>query len=291
MKQLVIRTGAMGDVLHVTPIIERLKRADPAGQIDVQTHHEQVFWGNPFIHTIGRRGGVEYDRVINLDNAFEDRFRSLHAVDAYSEVAFGDHYTPRAVHLSYGEPPKVSFDYNKCIAFHPAKSWPSRTMPREFWQAICNRVTESGLQMIALGTGQDWEGSWGANTCDSRGRLSMAQQAAVINACPVFLCSDTGLMSVAHATSTQVVALLTIAKPQFCHFERHGVMGWGFHPIMADVPCVGCGHNIPVSVTYFGCKHMGTPKENYCVGKFDPVAIADKVVELAKNQATPKTAV
>jgi ADP-heptose:LPS heptosyltransferase len=284
MRQLVIRTGAMGDVLDTTPIIARLKREDPFGEIDVETQHRYLFWGNPNVCTLHRRTGFDYDRVINLDMAYENQLRMRSGIECYSMVAFGDAKTSGPLELNFTRPPPAQFDYANCIAFHPARSWPSRTLPREFWQDLVNYITKRGWMMVAVASRQDWPGPWGPSVCDTTDKLTLAQQAAVINACAAFLCSDNGMMIVAQATKAPVVAMLTISAPWFAERERRDRIGWGFHSITASVPCMGCGHRISDPTTRFACIHNGG-RENECVRSFRVEDVAHRVIAVARHHA------
>ena len=88
MKILVRREGAFGDVLDTTPVIRRLRQENPDAEIDIETAYPQVYAGS--LHRIGLARDITYDRIINLDMAFENRLRKVGIVESYMEVAFGD---------------------------------------------------------------------------------------------------------------------------------------------------------------------------------------------------------
>ena len=270
---LVIRHGAMGDVLDVTAITARLKRDYPKAEIEVETHHPNVFARNPHARGVAHRSGA-YSRIIDLNLTQEKWLRNKPSVDCYSLEAFGDEDTPHVLTLSYDPIDQA----HNTIAIHPARSWPQRTLPIEFWRALCIEIKERGWGIVALGTEQDWDLDDRYIT-NLRGRLSLAEQAAAINSCAAFVCSDSGLMAVAHTTKTPIVALLTMTLPYMAERDRFDKRGWGFHPIVAAIPCAGCTHEQTEVNTFFACK-FGT---NECVTKFNPTTVAWKTIAVARQ--------
>ena len=109
MKRILVRrAGAFGDVICVTPVMRRLRNENPDDEIDVDTQYPDVFLNNP--HRIGFMRDVAYDRVIDLDMAFERNLRRVGIVESYMEVAFGDRRGSTCLEMSYGPPPEFGLD-------------------------------------------------------------------------------------------------------------------------------------------------------------------------------------
>lgn len=115
MNILIVKLGALGDVLRTTPLLSGLKKKFPDGAIDwiVDERHAEVLKGNPQIRaldvysagTLARLADRRYDVAINLDKDAEaldtiaaahaekkmgfgrDRAGALCALDAQSEYA------------------------------------------------------------------------------------------------------------------------------------------------------------------------------------------------------------
>jgi ADP-heptose:LPS heptosyltransferase len=270
MNILVKRTGAMGDVLETSPIIARLHEENPDARIDVETQYGMIFDGNPHISAIGRTQ-EHYDRTIDLNMAFENALRKIHPIDAYSEVAFGDRNTPHRLELSWK--PASSYLRNllgdRGVVIHPARSWPIRTLPLEWWQLLVDILNDRDYRVIVTGTAQDHGGLFGVT--DFRGRLTLAEQAGLIDAAACFVCSESGPMIVAQTTQTPIIALLTMVPPE--HIKHADC---NLTAVRAAVPCVGCASDHPAPTTFFGCK-LGHSK---CLTAFDARAVANLVDEL-----------
>ena len=274
MKRILVRrTGAFGDVILVTPVIRRLREENPDAEIDIDSQYPQVFKNSP--HRIGIKRAVAYDRVIDLDMS-QERDRRADPIEAYMEVAFGDRGGSKWLEMTYGQPPEFGLDWSLAITMHPARSWPQRTLPIQFWVDLANLLAKRGWIVLCIGTRQDW-GFNGHRVLDLRDRFDMQTQAAVIGASRAFVCSDSGPMTLAHVTDVPIVALATMSLP--AAYERNGEFGWRFRGISSPIECIGCAQRVPPGLTYWPCERG----DNKCVTLFDPEMIADEV-EIAARE-------
>ena len=275
---LIRRTGAFGDVIDVTPVVRRLRSENPDAEIDVDTQYPRVFLNSP--HRIGLKRDITYDRVIDLNMAYERNLRRVGSVESYMEVAFGDREGSTQLELTYGPPPEFGLDWSLAITMHPARSWPQRTLPVNFWIDLANILAKRGWIVLCIGTKQDW-GFNGYRVLDLRDRFDMQMRASVIGASRAFICSESGPMMLAQVTDVPIVALHTMGLPEFTARERHGIKGWRFYSLTAPIACVGRSHRLPEASTFFSCERG----DNKCVTLFDPQAIADKVESAARETA------
>lgn len=281
---LVKRNGALGDVFDTTPIVARLRAEHPEATIHVQTAYGSVYERNKDA-TLSPPGARDehYDRVIDLNMAFENRLRRMSAIDCYMEEAFGDTgagYSKQLVY-EYDRSPPFILDvgkdwWNRTCVYHPARSWPQRTLPFEFWHSFTKIMAERGFTPIEIGTDQDWSVNepWVVRT-----RLPLAQQVAVIGLASVYVGSASGPCHYAACTDTPIVSLLTMSPEFAVAHERRGVMGWGFLGLKAPIDCVGCSARQPAPCTYHGCERG----DNICTTLFDPVAVADAAERMAEQ--------
>lgn len=274
---LVRRAGAFGDVICVTPVVRRLREENAVAEIDVDTQYPQVFRNSP--HRIGIKRDVVYDRVIDLNMALEHN-RRVGIVESYMEVAFGDREGSTRLEMNYGTPPEFGLDWSLAITMHPARSWPQRTLPINFWIDLANLLASRGWIVLCIGTKQDW-GFSGHRVLDLRDRFDMQTQAAVIGASRAFVCSDSGPMILAQVTNVPIVALLTMTLPWMAAMERNGVVGWRFRGVSSPIECVGCTHRVSEASTFFSCERG----DNKCVTLFDSEAIANEVESAARETA------
>jgi ADP-heptose:LPS heptosyltransferase len=160
---LVRRTGAFGDVIDTTPVIRRLRQEYPDAEIDVDTQYPGVFLDSP--HRIGFKRDITYDRVIDLNMAFERNLRRVGIVESYMQVAFGDHHGSTQLEMVYPPPPQFGLDWSLAITMHPARSWPQRTLPIQFWVDLANILAKRGWIVLCIGTKQDW--GFNATACST----------------------------------------------------------------------------------------------------------------------------
>ena len=86
---LLIRAGAMGDVLLMTPVVREIfKRHGGFCDITIATRSTELFKNSPYVHnTIDlktlRKGRHDFDVVIDLDMTIE-RNRAVHTTDVYA---------------------------------------------------------------------------------------------------------------------------------------------------------------------------------------------------------------
>ena len=281
MKILVKRTGALGDVCDVTPVIARLREENPEAEIDVDTQYPVVFEDSP--HKVGLKRPLIYDKFIDLDMSFEKNLRKVGVVESYMETAFGDRNGSTQLIIPHELPPGSDLlDWPKIIVVHPARSWPHRTLPYKFWLDLIHILVERGWGILVIGTAQDWPIA-GKRCVNTQGQLILKHQIGIIGAARLFICSESGPMLYAQATDTPVLALLTMAERWICERDRHGERGWGFHTMSADIECAGCSHRLPEPTTWFEC-----PRSDYaCVRTFDSKTVADKAESIINETTTP----
>lgn len=278
MKILVKRAGAFGDVLATTPVVARLRKENPGAIIDIETDHTAAYFQNPHIQAAMRSDhpyfklAPGFDRVIDLNGAYE-KDRRLHAIDAYMEIAFGDRGGDRQIVFDFNReampPPLSGRPWDETVVLHPAISWPQRTLSRSWWRSLAKELLGIGWGVYFVGTEQDRlrELTMPVHLHTTR------HQAAIINAAACFVCSDSGLLTLAHATKAPIVGLFTMTRPELVTYDRQGQRGWQFFPIVADIECAGCGELETEVRSYFPCRFG----HNNCVNSFEVGKVVDAV--------------
>lgn len=281
MKRIVIkRWAALGDVLCATPIIARLRQLEPDAHITVHTAYPAVFEGNPAIDALNIE--ADFDQEIDLNMSHETQ-RGLMAIDAYMMTAFGDTGDgyDKSIEFTPSVRPSLGIDWRKTIVVHPNKSWPNRTMPNAWWDKVTNKLHKAGLNVVALGTNIDHIPT---HAIDTRDKLNLHQQAAVIAASKVFICGASGLFILAACTETPVVVPMTINRPETALPWRQGVKGWRYFTLNAQVPCLGCSEHLG-PVTEVGCSSpdkLNSFPDYACIQTIDPREAVNLALTLAK---------
>jgi ADP-heptose:LPS heptosyltransferase len=141
------------------------------------------------------------------------------------------------------------------IGFQPEASQGSRQWPSSAFARLGNALrAELGARIIVFGT--EKEASLGeviVKECHGQavsviGKTSVAQLAALLQRCRLLVTNDTGMMHLACAVGTQVVALFM--GPAL--FRQTGPYGEGHIVLQAEIPCAPC--NYLLHCAYQVCK-------------------------------------
>lgn len=260
MKITVRRTGAIGDVLCVTPVIRRLRMQYPDAHIEVQTAFPQIFAGNTDLDPPERPSLSSRGLFVDLDLAYERR-PDMHIVDAYFMDAFGDSGDP--IDKELWLKPAASWHNPQTAVIHAARSWASRTMPAYLWDGVAILLREQGIKPVFVGAGADYGGPlWATNTL---GKLTLPQVASLIRGATIFIGSDSALLHVAGTTITPIVGLYTSVRAKYRLPYRYGELGGGAIAVEPNITCRGCLVRKPAPVTNMTCERG----DNLCVHEID----------------------
>lgn len=250
LRYLLIRDGAMGDVLMLTPVIHALHNAHEGDiLIDVATHARAVFDNNPFVNQLLTpkqlaRGVRTYDVVVDLNGLYE-RIPNMHPVNAYAKAVLGTLSFDKKLEL-YPSANDVLFidDVVKrigvpfVVVHQFSHNWPNRTISSAIWAQAIASITESGkLKVIYVGTTQDLAPVLGAQYEDHRARYTLQQLSLLISRSHGFIGGDSGPSHVAATTDVPIAIFYTCAH----HEARKPLRDKGkFLPIFPALDCYGC---------------------------------------------------
>jgi ADP-heptose:LPS heptosyltransferase len=253
VKILVARYWAMGDVIQTTPIVRELRCIHPNAQIDYQTAYPAPLIGNQDISNIVRsatRG--EYDLFVDL-NLMEWRLQR-HIIDTYSEIAFGYQIRDKTTRIEWSREdqmwvaallPQLRTAPKSIITVHATRSWPTNTLPAQFWANICEKLAASGFSVCVIGTRDDIRIPEPEGVTDLVGLLSVNQLACLFSQIACHIGFDTGTMHVAGATNVPIVAIFNMTPAEYVMPYRQGRLGLNVRAIIPTVECYGCLHGKP----------------------------------------------
>ena len=289
VKILVIRDGAMGDVLMATPVIRALYRQRaPRVVIDVATKVGGVFLNSPYINQVipleelGRKVR-EYDMVLDLNGVYE-RSPKTHPVDAYARVALGAldfdkqlELFPSSADVRRIEDALSALGDRFLVIHCPNHDWPNRRIPRARWQQIMMQVaSQTGWVLVQVGTSGDVSIENCPRIENHLGRYSMHELSVLISNSRGFIGVDAGPAHIAAATNTPICVFYTCAH----HETRKPLRKSGrFLPLTPRIDCYGCLTNHPFPRAGYHCKR----NDNACTDAFDPVQVASKIFDFLKT--------
>jgi ADP-heptose:LPS heptosyltransferase len=282
-KILLIRHGALGDVIWTTPVVRQIWR-DHGGDcsIDVLTLKTEVFQGSPWVNTVltpetfASRQKL-YDKTINLDLAYE-KYPSMHLLAAYAKFSHGSIQGIAALEpeLFESQQDRIAISQlidtritNAYLVLHMRRdTWPSRNLNIHKWRAIVDEIlSTTDLKIVQVGSQNEISFDHDERLVNLMGQLSLQQLKALIARAQAYVGIDSGTLHVAACTQTPIVALFTS-----CHHTYREPLGRDksqFFPIPADIDCYGCQSRMPPPVTGVVCARGDVA----CIESFVPEKI------------------
>lgn len=215
---LVVRRGAIGDVLMMTPALRGLRHRYPGAEIVVWTKYPELFELNPSVN--GARRSVNpaaFDRWIWMK--YEDRLPLReHIIDLFCRCA-GVPPQGRELDLFFGVAEhraareRLEHLERPYVVLQPwAGTWtPNKHWAAERWEQVTERLrTAHDLEVVQLGTKQE---APIRGAVDWRGATTLREAALIIHYALLHLGCNSGGQQLAHAVGTPAVALYGTTHP------------------------------------------------------------------------------
>lgn len=195
----------LGDEIMALPVYSALKRAHPEAAVTVWSTYPELLAGNAGVDAVNR--DVDPDRYILL----RDAARDVHRIEHYARLA-GIPVPDERPRVVAGDPQPGDWQATegRRIVLAPGATWPTKRWPRDRWHALAERLIDDGFEVVVLGL--DGEGIGAGRDCT--GRTSVADCARILTAADLCVASDSGLMHLALAVDTPVVALFGPTNPR-----------------------------------------------------------------------------
>ena len=285
-KILVNRSGALGDVLMVTPIIRRLYRERFGEcQIYIKSFYTEIFLNNPFVTQSFQPEQIAnevFDIFYNLDWVYE-RNNDRHVLDSYEQYVFGTLSNDRHSELidslednTYVDNLLLGIDnfivlHMRCINnFDPDQA--AKNIHEDIWKKIVTDIlNRSSLKILQIGGPTDLCFGGSERLIDMRQKLTTHQVKSLCERSRCYLGTDSGPAHIAATSSVNMVILYTISKIE--NFLPYRLRGKTV-AIKADIECQGCLVNISPGGK-LNCQH-----DVQCRNSFNPKIISEKVLEM-----------
>ena len=289
VKILVIRDGAMGDVLMATPVIRELYLSrHPRVILDVATKTGDVFLNSPYVNEVIpvkelARKTREYDLVVDLNGVYENSPKE-HPVEAYARVALGWPLLDKKLDLfpSLSDTKIVdravkSIGADFLVVHCPNHQWPNRQLPRPTWRAILKKVAlETGLRIIQIGTSKDVSIDDCPEFENHLEKYSIHQICGLISRSRGFIGLDAGPSHIAASTDAPICVFYTCAH----HETRKPLRDSGrFLALTPEIECYGCLTNSPLPRPGYFCKRG----DNACTEAFHEDRVAAQIVDFVRS--------
>lgn len=288
---LVMRSGAIGDLLMLTPALAALKREMGSRKLVLCTAdtpaQTELFVGNKDVDELVRypleaRLLENYSAVISLENTMESD-HSRHASDVFAKalgvsIPLSD-YRPRYVVLD-AEKEQVKehlFTGRPNVAIHMRASVANRNYPAPYWLEVIGRLEKSG---------------WGILLLDSRGKipplpphlnspfirnlsekdLTFRQSAAILAQCDAFAGIDSAWIHMCHALDVPAVGLYGPFK-----WETRTAHAPKTFAISGNGDCAGCSWHMHAGRMFPPGKPCSTARHCVVLASIEPRRIVERV--------------
>lgn len=256
-KRVIRRTGAVGDLLMLTPVISEMRRQHRDLEISIQTAAPEA------IRQCGM-AALSREPDVDLDGCYE-RKPWLHPTLAFAEAIGVDGFGYRPIfkpESTHRYEAKAERPIGRYAFLHTnignAADWPGRQ-----WNGFLGVSTEL--------TKRGWNVRW----CDGSGFPTLSRLAAEIEQADLFVGLDSAPMHLARAAEIPTVGIFGSIDPKLrltpgCAFER-GVTA-------RKVGCLGCHHVRPAPVATGLCFR----DRIYCMEKIeleDVIEAIEQVLE------------
>lgn len=213
------RTGAMGDVIGVEPVLEYFYQKGHDVYLDTQPEYYQLF----ALHFYPVGDYSKFDksvikhRVINLDMAYEVDPKLLHLKAYYKMAGVEETHPLRSPALKY----KVG-DHNrlfkKYVVIHiDERDTPHRNVRGVNWAAVRSQLEIAGYTVIQIGHGNHQEAGLWFNA------VNQIMLMWLIAGCELFIGVDSGPSHIAVATGKKCLLFFGSVDPRIIHPDLSNV--------------------------------------------------------------------
>jgi len=212
------------------PVYEALKTRYPGCVLSVLCNYPDLLAENPFVDSVNEPS-VSPDLYISLRGAPRTMNRLEHLA-RLAGAAVPEH-APRLYYTNWLAPLLDGWPGGRSgfVAIAAGTTWPTKRWASERWRALADALAQQGIPAVELGHGHAPVGA-GLNLV---GQTTVREAACVLRAARVLVCGDSGLMHVALAVGTPVVALFGPTRPDIL-FRREP----GLTAVLNDRECQGC---------------------------------------------------
>lgn len=194
----------LGDEIMALPIYGALQRNETDAAITVWCTYPELLSGNENVGAVNE--DADPDRYILLRHAARDVSRIEHYARLAGVPVPGDRPYVAAPEVKPGDwtaPP------GRRVAIAPGATWPTKQWSKENWKDVCEQLAQAGFDVAVLGNAGEGVGAGR----DLTGHTTVMDGARMLAGADVCASSDSGLMHLALAVGTPVVALFGPTNP------------------------------------------------------------------------------
>lgn len=248
----------LGDEVMALPIYEALKVRFPNARLTVWCTYPDLLIDNPHVDAVNDEA-ARPDRYILLRGTP----RHVRRIDHYAEragVPFPE-AVPRLTYQDWHTDLVPEGGGEPVVAVCTGATWETKRWPIDRWQTLCASLGQKGFAVVQVGQDDERIGV-GACLVD---QTSVREAACVLRKAAVLVSCDSGLMHVALAAGTPVVALFGPTDPDILVPGNADLTA-----IRSDRECQGCWNALPDPGPPGTCPEG---REGTCLDEVTPEAV------------------
>lgn len=244
--------GALGDCVATQPVVRYVKKLSPGAIVTVRTAFPEVFKGIG-VETVGETDKFFVDGYyINLLPQYAHMsFNMMHPIDYAAIAAFGGSLPwserdiildPEWVPLPVSE---QGHRIERHILIHPGRTWDSRTLPADWWNAVIQGFREKHYPVAIIGKTLS-DGTRGTVAIDADGCLDLRDQLdlnglmCAIKQGRMLITNDSSPVHISGAFSKPTIMITSAKHPDFIWPKRDPSLNITMgKPIAAGTPSIG----------------------------------------------------
>lgn len=263
-KMLIECWGGLGDLMVAEPAIRYAATQFKGIEVSVETWFPELFRHIPLkaIYERDKDHAIKANHYVfkslqpteSLSWEFV-KYANCQRVDYCSLVMFGRQLpvADRALRFmpSLEELMTARAVMRDGVILHPGRTWKSRTMPKDWWDALIRSLVHRGISPVIVGA--TWtDGNRGTVDVDTtgcldiRGKLSLMETIALLQEAKVVLTNDSAPLHMAASGRAWIGFLSTANHPDYItHWREDGPdVKWGWR--MQDFALGGMWQKVPM---------------------------------------------
>jgi hypothetical protein len=246
-RNILLRTwGGLGDQICAEPTLRYALKHLTDCSITLASEHPELFRHLKFErifdlkeeHPVYKKY-LLFDTIVSPENLLWQFFSHCltHCVDFASMCAFRAQLpnADKSIHL---EPEAISLDtYTKLglpdapwVLVHAGKHWPSKTFPKDWWDAVLFALRSFGITPILIGADTDDNRSTvdvdTVGCIDLRNKLSIMESVWLAQQAHVVITNDSAPLHMAASGDAWIGFIATCKHPDYITHWRRGKWGW-----------------------------------------------------------------
>ena len=270
---VLIGSQSIGDTLSAIPTIKKLSEIY-SKNIHVFTYQPEMLKNYPYI-TLSDNYDIEEGDLL-IESFRPDLFvhtrtdiRQLHAVSS------GFQLLPEELEITFypNEYEPIENLPENYIVVHPSKTWPSRSLERQQWQDLINKLNNTGIPIVVIGKDSSEFGTYHiqkpiydinvANGLNLVNKMNIHQAWHILNKASIIVTMDSGILHLAGTTDTHIIQLGSSVNPKLRAPYRKGSQNYKYSYISGECKIL-CASDMRYCIGHNG-KHNIMPPVAFCL--------------------------